>query len=99
MSVLVDDELILRLERLAKLKLNEGERDEIKQELFNILKMFDAIENIDENQLGTTATMVEKGIKWRPDEVDNQVSVERALQNAPKKSNSFFVVPKFIENK
>lgn len=99
MSVLVDDQLILHLELLAKLKLNDAERTEIKDELFNILKMFDAIENIDENQLGDIAKMLENGISWRPDEVEHQVSVDDALKNAPKKSGSFFVVPKFIENK
>jgi aspartyl-tRNA(Asn)/glutamyl-tRNA(Gln) amidotransferase subunit C len=99
MPVLVDDQLILHLEKLSKLKLNDTERTEIKDELFNILKMFDAIEKIDENQLGNPARMVEDGVCWRPDEVANQVDVDAALKNAPQKSNSFFVVPKFIENK
>jgi aspartyl-tRNA(Asn)/glutamyl-tRNA(Gln) amidotransferase subunit C len=99
MSVLVDDQLILHLEKLAKLKLNDSEREEIKKELHNILKMFDTLENIDEKQLGVVAKMVEKGVEWRLDKVANQVSSEDALKNAPKRSNSFFVVPKFIEKK
>lgn len=97
MSVLVDDQLILHLERLAKLKLNDSERVEIKNELHNILNMFDTLENINEKDLGVVAKMVEKGIEWRPDEVANQVGSEDALKNAPDKLNSFFVVPKFIE--
>ncbi len=99
MPVLVDDQLILHLEKLAKLKLNDSERKEIKNELHNILKMFDTLENIDEKQLSAVAKMVEKGIDWRTDKVANQVSAEDALKNAPKKLNSFFVVPKFIEKK
>ncbi len=97
MSVLVDDQLILHLERLAKLKLNDSERVEIKNELHNILNMFDTLENINEKDLGVVAKMVEKGIEWRNDEVANQVGSEDALKNAPDKLNSFFVVPKFIE--
>lgn len=99
MSVIVDEHLILHLEKLAKLKLNKAERTEIKEELFKILKMFEAIEEVDENELGAIATMVENGVSWRPDKVSNQVSAEEALKNAPKKNNSFFVVPKFLENK
>ena len=95
----VDEKLISRLEHLARLELSKKERAQIQQDLNNILVMVEKLNELDTKNVEPLVYINEEGNVWREDKVDNQISREKALSNAPDQDGTFFRVPKVIPNK
>ncbi len=93
----LDKELISRLEKLARLKLSEPEREKLNTDLQSILNMVDKLRELPTDGVEPLVYMNDQGNVWRDDVVGEQLPVEQALQNAPKQDGEFFRVPKVIE--
>ncbi len=93
----IDDQLILKLETLSKLKLSSDERIKFKGDLENMVNMFGQIAEVDTENIPPLRHMTDTVNVMREDIADNALSHESALKNAPKTVGRFFAVPKVIE--
>ena len=93
----IDKEVILKLEKLAKLRLSEAERAEIGEDLEKILSMINKLEEIDTSGVEPLVYIHEEVNVLRPDRVDGMLTTEEGLKNAPKRIDDFFAVPKIIK--
>ncbi len=90
----IDEQLILKLEKLAKLRLAEPERPRLAADLTKILGMVDKLRELDTEGVEPLRYMTEMPAQPREDFVKNQLSRQSALENAPDTDGEFFKVPK-----
>ena len=95
----VDKPLILKLEKLARLRLSDAERTQIRGDLNKILDMVSKLEELELDEVDPLVYISEEVNVLRPDTVKHQVEREAALSNAPKRTEEYFVVPKVIDLK
>lgn len=93
----IDKDLILRLEHLARLELSDTEREGMVKDMKNILDMVEKLKEVDTENVDPLIYLNEQVNHLREDEVKNELSVEQALKNAPKKEGNYFLVPKVID--
>jgi len=93
----VDDALIDKLSRLAMLRFDESEREEIKSDLQKMIGFVDKLKELDTTGVEPLIHMSPNLNILRDDVVGNMISREEALQNAPLHDDQFFKVPKVIK--
>lgn len=93
----IEKEVILKLERLAKLKLNKKEREEIGVDLEKILTMIDKLEEIDTSGVEPLVYIHEEVNVLREDKAEGMLETEDGMKNAPKRVDNYFAVPKIID--
>ena len=93
----ITNELILKLENLAKLKLTDVERDRLKGELGKIIGMFSDISEVNTDNVLPLVHMTDTFNNWRQDEIGKQLTLDEVEGYAPKLINKMFAVPKVIE--
>ncbi len=93
----VDESVISKLEKLAKLKLTDLERTEMKGDLEKMLNMVDKLSEVDTNGVEPLVYMHEEKNVLRTDKVANVLSREEGLKNAPNRVKTYFAVPKVIK--
>lgn len=93
----IDTALISRLEKLARLRLDDAERVKLTADLQRILDMVDKLRELDTEGVEPLVYLNDEEKILREDEIANQLTQEEALKNAPKNDGQFFRVPKMIE--
>ncbi len=93
----IDSTLISRLEKLARLQLDDTERAKLTGDLQRILDMVDKLQELDTEGVEPLVYLNENAHALREDGIANQLTQAEALQNAPKHDGQFFRVPKVIE--
>lgn len=93
----IDTALISRLEKLARLRLDDAERAKLTGDLQRILDMVDKLRELDTEGVEPLVYLNDEQNPLREDEIANQLTQEEALKNAPKHDDQFFRVPKVIE--
>lgn len=93
----IDKSVISKLEKLAKLKLSNIEKDEMKIDLEQMLGMVDKLSDVDTVGVEPLVYMHEEKNVLRKDEVTRVISREEGLKNAPNRVQSYFAVPKVIQ--
>lgn len=93
----VSEDLVRRVSQLARLSLSEEEQRFYVGQLTSIVDYVERLDELDErlSQLDQQAEDVET--PERDDVIVNEISLEAALENAPKKVGTAFQVPKIIE--
>ncbi|TAK34656.1 MAG: Asp-tRNA(Asn)/Glu-tRNA(Gln) amidotransferase subunit GatC [Saprospiraceae bacterium] len=92
----IDRELILRLENLAKLELSQQERLRLTNDLNDILKMVEKLNELDTTGIEPLTYVSEEVNHLRPDAIRHQVAQSEALKNAPEHDGAYFKVPKIL---
>ncbi|HHY46109.1 MAG TPA: Asp-tRNA(Asn)/Glu-tRNA(Gln) amidotransferase subunit GatC [Firmicutes bacterium] len=82
---------------LARLELDEGEKESFTRQLASIIEYADKLKQLDTDQVSPTAHPMPLRNVFREDEVRPSLPVEEALKNAPDRSGSFFKVPRIME--
>ncbi len=95
--MVVDRQLILKLENLARLELTEAERLKLQGSLTDILTMVDKLEELDTEGVEPLVYINDDINVLREDIVKNQLSQKDALKNAPDHNSVHFKVPKVID--
>lgn len=95
--MVINDDVIEKLESLSKLKLNDDEKEEMKVELTKIVAMFDKIAVINTNGIEPLRHMSELVNVMRQDIAIHTMTTEEALHNAPLEKSNFFAVPKVLD--
>lgn len=81
---------------LARLRLSEAEIERMTHELDAILDYIDIVKNLDTENTEPMTHAVPFDCPLRQDEPMPSLSVEDALQNAPRRRDSFFEVPRIV---
>lgn len=95
--MLIDNQLILNLENLARLELAPEERELLRGGLNNILGMIEKLNELDTTQVEPLVYINDEVNRLRADEVRYQISQADALKNAPLQDTTFFKVPKVLD--
>ena len=93
----IDDKIIDRLAELAKLEFDSNSKETIKKDLNKILEFIDQLNKVDTEGIAPLTHVLDEVNHLREDQVNNEVSTEQALKNAPKKDSDYFKVPKVID--
>tara|TARA_B100001758_G_C18373444_1_gene592817 strand:+ start:1386 stop:1688 length:303 start_codon:yes stop_codon:yes gene_type:complete len=92
-NIMVNDELIAKLSKLAKLKFDKQATKKIKSDLKIIIGFVDAISQVNTKDIEPLIYISDELNILRNDEVANEVSQQKALKNAPLKDSDYFKVP------
>jgi len=94
----VDDALLTKLEKLSFLKVNDDKREEIIEQLSEIVGFVDNLSELGTDDVDTTFAMDDRATPLREDipQCNPQIN-EDILKHAPKSADNFFIVPKIIE--
>ena len=93
----IDTETVLKIARLSRIKINEGESAEIQKDLNRIVEFVKKlgeidIDGIDEFNFGKTNIE-----DMRKDSVTIYDNTDDILKNTKNKNQDFFTVPKIVE--
>jgi len=92
----VNSESIKKTAQLAKLALSEKELAEVTDQLGLILQHFQKISEIPTDNIEPLLTPTEIENFWREDVVQQELSPEEILQNAPLSQGHLFKVPPVV---
>lgn len=98
MSTSLDRAAVLRVARLARLKLAEPEIDDYQLKLSTILEYVEQLKEVTTDDVEPMAHALELSNVFRADTVVPSLSRELALSNAPKTDGRFFLVPQIIDS-
>ncbi|MFN3370294.1 MAG: Asp-tRNA(Asn)/Glu-tRNA(Gln) amidotransferase subunit GatC [Sphingomonadaceae bacterium] len=93
----VDDKMVARVARLARLRLAPGEAEPLAGELNRILGWIDQLQAVDTDGVEPMSAVIPTTRDWRADEVTDGGIADKVLANAPRAAHGFFAVPKVIE--
>lgn len=94
----VDDALLTKLEKLSFLKVSDDKREEIINQLSEIVSFVDNLselntDNVDDKfAMSNEATFAREDVPFCNSEINDSI-----LKNAPQSADHFFIVPKIIE--
>jgi aspartyl-tRNA(Asn)/glutamyl-tRNA(Gln) amidotransferase subunit C len=83
--------------KLANLPLTNSEKKVFAKQLDEILEYIERLKEVDTSKVEGTNEVNNLKNVWREDEVKPSLSQERALMNAKRTYNGFFVVPAIME--
>ena len=93
----VTDELVEKLAHLARLRFDEKEKKEIREDLQKMISFVDKLNELDTTGVDPLIHMSSEVNILGDDVAEGSVTAEDALKNAPSRSGSFFTVPKVIK--
>ncbi len=80
--------------RLARLDLNEEEKEEVAGLFSSVLDTARKIQEVDTSGVEPTSHVLELETSFREDLVEPSLALNRVLQNATHRKKSYFYVPK-----
>ncbi|MEP7251069.1 MAG: Asp-tRNA(Asn)/Glu-tRNA(Gln) amidotransferase subunit GatC [Ginsengibacter sp.] len=92
----VNDELIDKLANLARLEFNTEEKEEIKNDLQQMIGFIDKLNELDTTGVEPLRHMSENINILREDIVTGMIDRHETFKNAPMHNDQFFKVPKVI---
>jgi aspartyl-tRNA(Asn)/glutamyl-tRNA(Gln) amidotransferase subunit C len=83
--------------KLARIELTEKERGLFSQQVGDIIKYIDKLNELDTSTVEPTAHVLPMKNIFRDDKLTPSLPKEKVLQNAPSRKDDFYRVPKIIE--
>ena len=93
----VDSETVVRVARLARLKITKDEAHALAGELSNIIGWIEQLDEVDTDGVEPMASVADMKLRWREDEVTDGGVPDKVITNAPDPENGMFSVPKVVE--
>nr|WP_295660971.1 Asp-tRNA(Asn)/Glu-tRNA(Gln) amidotransferase subunit GatC [Polymorphobacter sp.] len=93
----VDAATVIRIAKLARIKLAPGEAEPLVGELNGILGWIEQLAEVDTSGVAPMTAVIPNTLRWRADEVTDGGVRDKVLANAPASEIGFFAVPKVIE--
>lgn len=94
----VNDELLARLEKLSFLKIEDDKREEIINQMSEIVSFVDNLSELDTEGVEDSFAMNDIATHLREDNASCDTTVnDTIIKNAPKSGDHYFIVPKIIE--
>jgi len=82
---------------LARLELKDEEKELFSKQVGSIIEYMDKLDELDVADVEPTAHVLPIKNVFREDELRASLPREKALQNAPRKNDGFYRVPRIIE--
>ena len=82
---------------LARIELSSQEKEKFQDQLGDVLKYFEKLQEVDVEGVEPTAHAFPRFNVWDEDQSVDGFTAEEALSNAPKARNDQVVVPKVVE--
>tara|TARA_B100001750_G_C15122904_1_gene405937 strand:+ start:134 stop:433 length:300 start_codon:yes stop_codon:yes gene_type:complete len=96
----IDKSTVERLAELSKLEFSEKEKGEMVKDFKKMVEFVDKLKEVDTEGVDPLIYVNEDVTNvMREDKVENMVSREDALKNAPDKDTSYIKVPKVVKKK
>lgn len=92
----ISDEEILRIAKLAHIRLDAADVEKYRRDLNGILNYIDTLKTLDACEEPTTH-VISTTSRLREDKVEDVLPVEKVLENAPAVEDGQFRVPKVLE--
>ena len=96
MKISKDD--VIHVAELARLEFGEEEIQKFTEQLGNILEYIGKLGELDTSGVQPTSHVLNISTPLREDRVEEWLSTEDALRNAPEREEDFFSVPKVIDD-
>lgn len=93
----ISDEQLTDLETLARLALDQGERESVRQDLGTILDYFESLSRLDTDGVEELVRPVPLSNVLREDETQLSLDRETALALGVETEDGFFKVPRTVE--
>jgi aspartyl-tRNA(Asn)/glutamyl-tRNA(Gln) amidotransferase subunit C len=93
----IDSETVDKIAHLARLELAADEKQEMIADMNKILGFMAKLDEVDTTGVEPLVYMSSEVNVFREDMVKQEITVEEALENAPKHDDKYFLVPKVIE--
>ena len=93
----ISKETVKYVAHLARIELKPKELDKLSGQLKDILGFIDKLKQADIKDISPTSHILPINNVLRDDNPRISLSIDKALQNAPKPEGNFFGVPKVIE--
>ena len=93
----IDNSIVRKVGKLAKIKIKESEENKLLDELNNILGWVDELKKVDTEGVEPMLSVFNESMNMREDKSDSKFSNNLITKNAPEKKAGFFVVPKVVE--
>lgn len=93
----VDEDLVRKIARLARIKVTNEEAKNLEGELTAILDWVEQLSEVDTDGVEPLTSVVSTAIKQREDGVTDGDYPAKIVQNAPANDEHFFMVPKVVE--
>lgn len=90
-------ELLDRIAHLARLEIKEQEAEKVMNDMSDIITWVEKLKEVDTEGIEPLTTMSHEMNAWREDDVKPHLDHTEALQNAPRKDDKFFRVPKVLD--
>ncbi len=88
---------VAEIARLARLQLSNDELESLRGELTAILEHMEVLQSLDTEGVEPMTHAVPMDLRLRPDEVEESLPVEVALDGAPSRADDHFQVPNIIK--
>jgi aspartyl-tRNA(Asn)/glutamyl-tRNA(Gln) amidotransferase subunit C len=93
----VNEEVVRRIARLARIEVSPEEAKALKKELSGILAWVEQLNEVDTSQVEPMTRVTPMTLKKRADRVTDGGIADDILENAPAREEHYFVVPKVVE--
>ena len=93
----IDNSTVKKVAKLARLKVDAKEEQNLKNELNDILEWVDKLQKVDTENIDPMLSVSNEPMPMREDMVTSKLDNKQILSNAPEKKAGFFVVPKVVE--
>ena len=94
----ISKEDVAHVAELARLEFKEEELEKFTEQLGNILEYIEKLSELDTTGVEPTSHVLDISTPLREDRVEEWLSPEEVLQNAPEREGEFFSVPKVIDD-
>ena len=95
--MVINDDILNKIAELASLKIEDSEREQLKNDMTAVLDWVEKLNEIDTSSIEPITHMTEEKNRVRKDEDSQNLPVSEAIRNAKVKSDNYFVVPKVIK--
>ena len=94
----IDNTVLEKLEKLSHLHIDTSKKEEVMEQLTDILGYIDNLNELDTESLSASFSTLEGGTPLREDipRQSNNIAKD-ILSNAPQGSDDYFIVPAIIE--
>jgi aspartyl-tRNA(Asn)/glutamyl-tRNA(Gln) amidotransferase subunit C len=93
----VDADTVKRIGRLARIKIEDGDVDKLKDELNTILDFVEQLSEVDVAGVEPMTSVAPMALRRREDKVTDGGYPDQITANAPISEDNFFMVPKVVE--
>ncbi len=93
----VDETTVLRIARLARIKISKDEAKGLEKELTGILNWVEQLNSVDTASVDPMTRVVPIELKKRTDVISDGDIADDVVKNAPLVEDHYYVVPKVVE--